>query len=112
MVLTPDHPNSYRVEVSGWDASENFFVEKTMLNWGRDEKKEIQLRSSLREGSVVFVRLLQPLASGNNFPVAYQALRIGPRNAEGHSRIHLLQLRPRPSYRQSPEALAENSRLA
>ena len=70
MNFTTDQPNSYRVEVSGWDASENFFVEKTMLNWGRDEKKELQLRSAIREGSVVFVRLLQPLASGNNFPVA------------------------------------------
>ena len=58
---------SYRVEVSGWDSSENFFVEKTMLDWGHDEKKEVRLRSVLREGSVVFVRLLQSLASGTTF---------------------------------------------
>jgi hypothetical protein len=83
MDLRADQSNSYRVEVSGWDASESFFVERTMLNWGRDEKKEIHLRSVLREGSFVFVRLLQPLTNGNNFPVAYQAQRIGPRDPEG-----------------------------
>jgi hypothetical protein len=111
MSFTPNEPNSYRVEVSGWDTSENFFVEKTMLDWGRDEKKEIHLRSALREGSVVFVRLLQPLASGNNFPIAYQAQRIGPRNGEGHSRICLTQLSPRPHYKHSPDVV-ERSRLA
>lgn len=112
MNFTTDQANSYRVEVSGWDASENFFVEKTMLNWGRDQKKEIQLRSALREGSVVFVRLLQPLASSNNFPVAYQPQRIGPRNTEGQSRIHLAQLRPRPPYKQTLEILVDTKRLA
>lgn len=112
MNFTTDQPNSYRVEVSGWDASENFFVEKTMLNWGRDEKKELQLRSAIREGSVVFVRLLQPLASGNNFPVACQAQRIGPRNTDGQSRIHLAQLRPRPPYKQTLEIFEGTKRLA
>jgi hypothetical protein len=112
MEFTADQSNSYRVEVSGWDASESFFVEKTMLDWGRDEKKEIHLRSVLREGSVVFVRLLHPLASGNSFPVAYQAQRIGPRNPEGHSPVHLAQLRPRPLYKQSPEILVDSVRVA
>lgn len=107
-----DQSNSYRVEVSGWDASENFFVEKTMLNWGRNERKEIQLRSVLREGSIVFVRLLQPIAGGNNFPIAYQAQRIDPRNPDGHARIHLAQLRPRPPYKDSVEILVDTARLA
>ena len=112
MDFTTEQSNSYRVEVSGWDASENFFVEKTMLNWGRDEKKEIHLRSALREGSVVFVRLLPPIANGNNFPIAYQAQRIGPRNADGHARVHLAQLRPRPPYKQSIEIAVDTARLA
>jgi len=110
MSFAAEQPNSYRVEVSGWDSSENFFVEKTMLNWERDERKEIQLRSAIREGSVVFVRLLQPLASGNSFPIAYQAERIGPRNEEGRARVHLTQLRPRPTYKQSP-TLVDTARL-
>lgn len=112
MEFTADQSNSYRVEVSGWDASETFFVEKTMLNWGRDEKKEVHLRSVLCEGSVVFVRLLQPLTNGNGLPVAYQAQRIGPRDTEGHSRVHLAQLRPRPLYKQNPERLVDSIRVA
>ncbi|HUJ32457.1 MAG TPA: hypothetical protein VLY23_14335 [Candidatus Acidoferrum sp.] len=107
-----DPARSYRVEVSGWDASENFFVEKTTLNWARDEKKNVHLRSVLREGAVVFVRLMQTLTNTNNFPVAYQAQRIGPRNAEGLALIHLSQLRPRPTYRQDIENLTRPIRVA
>jgi hypothetical protein len=112
MDFTADQSNSYRVEVSGWDTSESFFVEKTVLNWGRDEKKEIHLRSVLGEGSVVFVRLLQPLTSGNNFPVAYQAQRIAPRDTEGRSRVHLAQLCPRPLYKQTPEKWIDSAKVA
>jgi hypothetical protein len=49
--------SSYHVEVSGWDASDAFFVEKTTLDWSGGDKKEISLRSTLCEGRVVFVRL-------------------------------------------------------
>ena len=40
----------------------NFFVEKTMLDWRGGEQKEISLRAGPREGCVLFVRLLQPIA--------------------------------------------------
>ena len=86
--------SSYRVEVSGWDTSDVFFVEKTLFSWVGDEK-EICIRSALREGSVVFVRLLQPLASANNFPVAYGVKRVGRQAADGTSRVFLAQLHPR-----------------
>lgn len=111
MDFTINQADSYRVEVSGWDASERFFVEKTSLSWG-GEKKEIHLRSTLREGSVLFVRLLQPLANVTNFPIAYQAQRISARNEEGYARIHLAQLRPRPAYKQDPEIALDAVRLA
>ena len=87
----------FRVEVSGWDACENFFVERTELNWRDNEKKEVLLRCALREGSLVFVRLLQPSPTGNNVPIGYEASRIGAREADGRRRVHLVQLRPRPS---------------
>jgi hypothetical protein len=112
MDFTIDQSNSYRVEVSGWDASERFFVEKTSLSWGHDEKKEIRLKSALREGSVLFVRLLQPLASGTSFPIAYQAQRIGARSEDGYARIHLAQLRPRRTYKQDIEIPLDTARLA
>jgi len=90
-----ERANSYRVEVSGWDASENFFVEKTVLDWKGESKKRIVLRSALREGCIVFVRLLQPLAIGNNFPIAYQASEVGAKDDGGRAGVCLERLRPR-----------------
>lgn len=86
--------NSYRVEVSGWDATENFFVEKTTLDWGDGEKKEIRVGHALREEAVVFVRLLQPFPASGNFPIAYRAKRVAVLSTDGESLICLTQLRP------------------
>lgn len=98
--------SSYRVEVSGWDARENFFVEKTLLEWSVAEKKEISLRAALRQGCVVFVRLLQPIAIGNNFPVAYQAVGVTAKDPSGNTRVRLAQLRPRASFRETVRLLS------
>jgi hypothetical protein len=81
---------SYRVEVSGWDASEEFFVEKTTLNWRGGDQKEINLRAGLREGCVLFVRLLQSIALVNNIPIAYQAAKVMKRDAKGRTRASWL----------------------
>jgi hypothetical protein len=107
MEIPVDQNSSYRVEVSGWDALENFFVEKTTLDWGLEEKKEISLRSPLREGSVVFVRLLQPLSNSNSFPIAYQAVDVAPNDSTGRMSIHLAQLRPRVPYRETAMSLSQ-----
>jgi hypothetical protein len=85
--------SGYRVEVSGWDSSDRFFVEKTLFSWVGEEK-EISIRCALRQGSLVFVRLLQPLASHANIPVAYQVNRIGRQDADGKSKVYLAQLHP------------------
>ena len=96
-----EEENDYRVEVSGWDVTESFFVEKTALRWGRQGGKEICVQSPLRQGSVIFIRLLQPLASQNNFPIAYRAVSVGTRDARGLIRIGLEQLHPRYSPQQN-----------
>jgi hypothetical protein len=103
-------PN-YRVEVSGWDASEDFFVEKTGLEWNREEKKEIVLRSLLREGSVVFVRLLQSLGTTNTnaFPIAYHAVKVLPKDSSGQSRVFLEQLRPRETFKEASAIIASST---
>jgi hypothetical protein len=100
MLLAMDVENSYRVEISGWDAGENFFVEKTVLDWPSDEIKQVLLRSPLREGSVIFMRLLQPLNDGHNFPLAYQAVQVAPRDLHGQVRVRLAQLHPRATHRE------------
>lgn len=110
MNFQPGVSESYRVEVSGWDASENFFVEKTILDWGSEESKEVLLHSALHEGSVVFMRLLQPMSSSNNFPLAYQAVKVKPKDASGKARVCLAQLRPRAS-RKDLDLVSQNEAM-
>jgi hypothetical protein len=85
---------NYFVEVSGWDISEKFFVEKAPLDWDADGGERISLRSRIREGVVVFVRLIQS-AADVAYPLAYQATRVGPPDAQGLRRVAVVQLRPR-----------------
>ncbi|MGA8142392.1 MAG: hypothetical protein WB987_00695 [Candidatus Acidiferrales bacterium] len=93
--------SSYRVEVSGWDAKENFFVERTQLDWKPEDKKAILLRAAIRPGCIVFVRLLQPMATAANFPIAYEALTSAVRDTNGALRVSLERLRPRASYKET-----------
>lgn len=88
--------DSYGVEVSGWDASENFFVEQALLDWHRDGTKEVLLRCPLREGCVVFVRLLRTLPSQDSFPIACKVVKASGGHAAGRTLVQLEQLRPRP----------------
>jgi len=68
---------SYRVEVSGWDSSQSFFVEKADLEWSDSGEKLVVLRHELREDSILFVRLLQPLSPDRSHPVPYAAEPLG-----------------------------------
>ena len=97
--------NSYSVEISGWDASDDFFVEKTDLTWTADGMKEISLHRSVREGSVIFVRLMQPVASADNYPIACQAVKVMEHAASGHAHILLSQLRPRAFFKDTVNEL-------
>jgi hypothetical protein len=99
------NPNSYAVEVSGWDASEDFFVEKTDLAWTADGMKEISLHHTVREGSVVFVRLIQPVANADNCPIACQAVKVMEHAATGRAHILLSQLRPRAFFKDTVNEL-------
>jgi hypothetical protein len=101
MKLQLELQDSYRVEVSGWDATDSFFVEKTILDWISAEKKEISLRAPLLEGSVVFLRLLQPVSNETSFPLAYQAIDVTPQDAQGRVRVSLANLRPRAPYKET-----------
>jgi hypothetical protein len=87
--------DSYRVEVSGWDKGENFFVERTQLVWGRDQMHEVNLRAPLRIGSIVFVRLIQNMLQNAAFPIAYQAVNLSAQDEEGLTCVKLEQMHPR-----------------
>src|SRR6202042_1961703 len=80
MTMATSRRNRHRAEVSGWDARENFFVEKTSLDWREREGKTVALQVVVRLDSVLFVRLLRPLGGGADFPVPHRALRVEDRN--------------------------------
>jgi hypothetical protein len=99
--VTVNGEDTYRVEVSGWDAKENFFVEKTTLEWKPEDKKSLLLRADIRPGCMVFVRLLQPLATAASFPIAYEALTSAEKDRTGATRVSLERLRPRATYKET-----------
>ncbi|MGA9882522.1 MAG: hypothetical protein WBQ34_02260 [Candidatus Acidiferrales bacterium] len=86
--------SSYAVEVSGWDANEAFFLENTVLTWTADGIKEIIVHHPVREGSLLFVRLMLPVANTDSCPIACQAVKV-IEHAAGRVAIQLAQLRPR-----------------
>jgi len=93
-----------RVEVSGWDASEKFFVETTPLNWGREGKSEILMQNEVREGCVVFVRLLRAFGSTVEFPVAYRVAKAEKAQPEGSTRALLERLHPKAPFKEPAES--------
>jgi hypothetical protein len=83
----------YQVEVSGWDSSQSFFVEKSDLEWNEESGKRVALSRPVREGSILFVRLLQPTAQERSYPVAYVA-EAGSSVANGQFQFRLKQVQP------------------
>lgn len=86
---------SYRVEISGWDSDANFFVENTELEWNEDQGKKVSLRRRLRDGALVFVRLVGPTTGGQNYPTAYEVQNLSAADSAGRGEVRLVQLQPR-----------------
>lgn len=63
---------TYGVEVSGWDHSHAFFVERSELTWSEETGKLLTLSRRLPPRAMIFVRLLQPTDGERAFPVAYE----------------------------------------
>jgi hypothetical protein len=85
--------DTYRVEVSGWDNSQTFFVEKSELEWDESSGKQLKLKRSLSSGAMIFVRLMEPTAADRSSPVAYRAEYLGAA-PEGSHRFCLKQIHP------------------
>jgi hypothetical protein len=86
---------NYRIEVSGWNLNDAFFVEKTDLLWTEDGEKKLLLHQSLPEGAVIFVRLIAPESTYGSVPVAYQVGSVQPMSSIGLCEMRLQQLHPR-----------------
>src|SRR5215510_13288576 len=88
---------SYRVEVSGWDSTQSFFVEKADLEWSDTGEKVVVLLHELQEGTILFVRLLQPISPDRSHPVPYTAERMPATNLlEWEYRLRQVQPRVNP----------------
>jgi hypothetical protein len=85
--------DTYRVEVSGWDSSYTFFVEKSELEWDEVLGKQVRLRRALSNGAMIFVRLMEPTAADCSSPVAYRAECLGPAPGAAH-KFSLKQIHP------------------
>jgi hypothetical protein len=83
----------YAVEVSGWDSTQNFFVEKCELAWNEESGKQVVLKRALRENAILFVRLLQAWESNRAHPVVYEAELVG-RTQSGLCRFRLNTVAP------------------
>jgi len=96
MVSTAFDPltSTYSVEVSGWDITQSFFVERSELAWNEEAGKQLTLTRQLRAGTMIFVRLLQLTTTGRALPVAYQAEPLGE-TAEGRHLFRVTRAQPR-----------------
>lgn len=86
-------------EISGWDADENFFVEKTLFQpHGNGNKADLKAR--LRVGSLVFVRVFDQKLMDRAVPVTYQVSGIKSGAGDvgtfnGAREVEMVRLRPR-----------------
>jgi hypothetical protein len=94
--------NTYSVEVSGWDNSPSFFVERTELAWREETGKFLILSRLLCPGTMIFVRLLQPIAAERSFPIAYQAEAVAT-TPDGKHQFRIKRCEPRGVEREGPE---------
>ena len=83
-----------RVEVSGWDENQAFFVEKSDLSWDDFAGKHISLQRMLPDGAMVFIRTLQSQGPGQSSPVVYKVEFIGC-DPDGHHQFRLNPVQPR-----------------
>jgi hypothetical protein len=67
----------YTVEVSGWDHSEEFFVERCELEWSEESSKQVVLSRVLGGNTLLLVRLLQEGEADRSHPVVYEAELVG-----------------------------------
>lgn len=94
-VVSQDVDVAYRVEVSGWDSRQEFFVERTDLRWSEDEGKQVTLAHEVSPGALLFLRLLHPTDPDRVYPVPYQASPLASVGTGQHL-VKLVQAQPRP----------------
>lgn len=93
--MLPQKPTarSYPVEVSGWDAQQRFFVEKTELEWDEQAGKRLRMRTPIVRGTLLFIRLFDAGAL-DALPVAYEAQHIRRQETSPFYEVSLVPVEP------------------
>jgi len=112
MDIANAQPSSYRVEVSGWDQIESFFMETALLHWDGNNRHHLLIRARLRADSVIFLRLLQPISSDDNFPVPYVVSKLLSIEMDGRTNLLITRLHPKPAFKQTAEAAGNAVQVA
>ena len=96
------------IEISGWNASQDFFVEKTTLEWLESGVRRACARTPLRPGAMIFARALDNYSCNPSFPVAYVVESVSPPDQAGYRELVLDQLRPRHNPMNEPSAAMDS----
>ena len=68
--------DGFRVEVSGCDENQVFFVERSDLDWGNFAGRHVSLQHMLPDGPMVFLRVLKPIDLRQTPPTAHVNVRL------------------------------------
>jgi hypothetical protein len=102
MAFENEKENTYQVEISGWDLDDNFFVERTDLLWGQNDRKMALLRRPVLEGALVFVRLTLPIEYRHSCPIAYHVANVNALADTSSWEVALTKVHPRNGTREAP----------
>jgi len=93
----------YAVEVSGWDRTENFFVETCELESKEESDRQVTLKRALNDKAVLLVRPLQFDESDRSDPVVCEAKWVR-RTKSGQHQFRLNAVVPRRGEQESSAA--------
>jgi hypothetical protein len=97
------------VEVSGWDAEGQFFVEIADLEWNDSGDAIARICHRLSDGSLVFVRLLYAQSQDvyeKGHPAAHEAHPIEATDFTGRCRVQLTPCQPRAARLRGDQTMA------
>jgi hypothetical protein len=84
-----------RAEISGWDAEQQFFVERAELSAAGHGKNAAVLSNRVQRGSLVFVRPVDWSEQEKSHPVAYRVVEVRPKEGPAPFRVVLEPLHPK-----------------
>jgi hypothetical protein len=91
---------AHHVEVSGWDAEEKFFVERSKLDGSQATGNRVSLEHKVEDGTMIFVRALESTAPQWSRLTPYEAEFAG-RDGEGRYQFRLNAVRARQNGRKA-----------